>query len=81
MTVNLSTALVYDLEMLPNVFLCCMSPLYGDGYDIYEISEFRDDRAALMQRLNYIHQHQIATIGFNNEGYDYPLLHLLLSLS
>ena len=79
--INLSTALVYDNECLPNVFTVCMSPLYGDHYDIYEISEFRDDRAALMQRLNYIHQHQIATIGFNNEGYDYPLLHLLLSLS
>lgn len=56
-----------------------MSPLYGEGYDIYEISEFRDDRAQLMQRLNYLHQHQIAMIGFNNEGYDYPLLHLLFN--
>lgn len=77
--IDLSAAVVYDLECLPNVWTCCMSPLYGDGYDIYEISEFRDDRAALMQRLNYIQQQQIAMIGFNNESYDYPLLHLLFT--
>lgn len=77
--ITLDTAVVYDLECLPNVWTCCMSPLYGDGYDIYEISEFRDDRAALMQRLNYIQQQQIAMIGFNNESYDYPLLHLLFT--
>lgn len=77
--ITLDTAVVYDLEMLPNVFLCCMSPLYGDGYDIYEISEFRDDRAALMQRLNYIQQQQIVMVGYNSESYDYPLLHMLFT--
>lgn len=79
MTIDLSTALVYDEECLPNVWTICMSPLYGDGFDIYEISEFRDDRVYLMQRLNWINQQQIVMIGFNNEGYDYPLLHLLFS--
>lgn len=77
--IDLSAAIVYDLECLPNVWLCCMSPLYGEGYDIYEISEFRDDRAQLMRRLNYLHQHQIAMIGFNSEAYDYSLLHLLFN--
>lgn len=74
--IDLSTALVYDEECLPNIFTITMETLYGDTTDVYEISEYRDDRHALMQRLNYIQQHQIAMIGFNNEGYDYPLLHL-----
>lgn len=75
--ITLDTAWCYDLEVFPNVFTCCMMPLHGEGCDIYEISEFRDDRAALMQRLNYFQQHQIVMIGFNSESYDYPLLHLL----
>jgi hypothetical protein len=77
--IDLSHVVVYDLECLPNVWTCCMSPLYGDHYDVYEISEFRDDRTAMMQRLNWIQQNNIAMIGFNNEGYDYALLHLLFN--
>lgn len=77
--ITLDNALVYDEECLPNIFTVCMSPLFGDGYDVYEISEYRDDRQPLMQRLNWIADMQAPMIGFNNESYDYPLLHLLFT--
>lgn len=77
-TLTLDTAQVYDEECLPNVWTICMSPLFGgEHFDLYEISEFRDDRLLLMQRLDWMARNQVIMIGFNNEGYDYPLLHLL----
>ena len=55
-------------------------PLYGDGpASVWEISEFRDDRQYLRQWLNWLAENQIPLIGFNNCGYDYVLLHLLLT--
>jgi hypothetical protein len=53
-----------------------MEPLYGDQVDLYEISEYRDDRHALMQRLNWLQQNHVVMVGYNSESYDYPLLHL-----
>lgn len=76
--ITLDHAQVYDLECLPNVFTCCMMPLHGDGCDVWEISEFRDDRGPLLQRLLWMQQNNVPLIGFNNEGYDYPLLHMLM---
>jgi hypothetical protein len=76
MNVSIHNAVVYDLECLPNVWTCCMEPLYGDQVDLYEISEYRDDRHALMQRLNWLQQNHVVMVGYNSESYDYPLLHL-----
>lgn len=56
-----------------------MMPLFGDGCDLYEISNLRDDRALLFQRLDWMAQNNAPMIGFNNCGYDYVLLHLLLT--
>ena len=80
MTVTLDSAQVFDLECLPNVFTCCARPLFGDAKPtVWEISEFRDDRHYLRQWLNWVAENQIPLIGYNNESYDYPLLHLLFN--
>lgn len=75
--VSLDNAQVYDLECLPNVWTCCAEPLFGSGQSVWEISEYRDDRAALRQWLNWLAEHDVPLIGFNNENYDYSLLHLI----
>lgn len=79
MTPILDHAQVYDVECLSNIFTLTASPLFGEGMTTWEISEFRDDRPYLLQWLRWCQDHNIPMIGFNNEGYDYPLLHLLMS--
>lgn len=78
MTLTLDTAVVYDMECLPNVTTLTYEPLYHDDTPItFEISEYRDDRAYLFNWLNHLASHQTAMIGFFSMKYDYPLLHFL----
>lgn len=76
---DLSQAIVYDNECLSNIFTLCAEPLFGDAPPtVWEISEFRDDRQHLLQWLIWCQQNSIPMIGFNNEGYDYALLHMFM---
>jgi len=52
-------------------------PLYGDECYVWEISEFRDDRAQLMQWFNWVQQNNILMVGYNSISYDYALAHLI----
>lgn len=62
--------IVYDLESFPNVFTACFKPVGEPGGVLFEISDRRRDNAALW--------HYVAKadklIGFNNMGFDWPLL-------
>lgn len=77
MTFSLQHAIVYDCEVLPNCFTFAMEQLHGDTHAVWEISEYRDDRRELLQFFQYLAQNQIPMIGFNNVGYDYPVIHTL----
>ncbi len=77
--IAIDNAQVWDCECLPNVFTLCATPLNGESYSVWEISEFRDDRAQLMQWFNWLNQNQIPMIGFNSISYDYTLAHLLFT--
>jgi len=74
----LRSAVVYDEECFPNAWTLTLSPLGAYLPSTYEISDFRDDRAALFARLQHLRDYQIPMIGFNVLGYDYILLHHLL---
>lgn len=54
-----------------------MECLHNEQRAVWEISEFRDDRRELRQWLNWLSSNQAPMIGFNNESYDYPMLHYL----
>lgn len=51
--------------------------LYSGDAWYFEISEYRDDRAALLQFLNYLYVGQIFMIGYNNLHFDYNVVHHL----
>lgn len=74
---NLQTAVVYDIETFPNAFTLTMRTLYGDVLGVWEISQYRDDRLALMQFFNWLAQTQTVMIGFNNIHFDYPVIHFI----
>ena len=75
MTISLDNAIVYDIESFKNAFTLNAQSLWSDTEVTFEISDFRDDRQQLMQWFNYLADHQIPMIGFNNIGYDYPMIH------
>ena len=76
---NLSEAVVYDIETFPNVFTLTARGLFNDFSATWEISDFRDDRQYLMQWFNWLNQNQTPMIGFNNINFDYPIIHYIFN--
>lgn len=79
---NLDSAIVYDIETLPNVFTMNVMGLNDSTDMTFEISaptdgQGRDDRAALYAWFDYWSVNQIPMLGFNNLGFDYPVLHYI----
>lgn len=64
---------VYDIEVYPNVFTITI-----DEWS-YEISHRRNDIDQIIQLLQYIRYHKGRMVGFNNLGYDYPVLHYVIN--
>lgn len=77
MTINLDAAIVYDIETLVNCFTCHVQPLFGDWEATFEISEFRDDRALLLQWFEHWRANQTPCISYNGLSFDYPVLHFI----
>lgn len=77
MLLTLDNAVVYDEESFPNVFTIAAESLHGTERAVWEISDFRNDITALFQWLDYLASTNTPMIGFNNVGYDYPLLHFI----
>ena len=74
---DLTNAIVYDIEVLPNVFTFYAVGLNNDVEGYFEISEYRDDREAFHNYLRWFEQTQTPMIGYNSVGYDYPIVHML----
>lgn len=66
---------VYDIETYPNIFTACfINALTGEKRQ-YEISERRDDSEYLKEFLKWFKVTNVKAVGFNNLGFDYPVLH------
>ena len=71
--------IVYDLECYPNLFSCCAVSLDRDDFTTWEISNRRNDIDSLLAWLHQLATNQTDMIGFNNIGYDYILIHELMT--
>jgi hypothetical protein len=78
-TIDIQKAVVYDIETLPNVFSLSFVALHGDMEATFEISQYRDDRVALLAWFEYWKQNQTPMIGFNSLSFDYPVIHFIWS--
>src|SRR4051794_31595590 len=74
---NLDHAVVYDLETFPNCFSLNVLGLFSDLDVTFEISHYRDDRHCLFQWFAHWHEKQVPMVGYNNVGFDYPVLHYI----
>lgn len=70
---------IYDIECYPNIFSVVIYSLRKDEYLTYEISERRNDIIRLSNVITQLGKTKRRMIGFNNMGYDYPVLHHLLT--
>lgn len=69
----------FDLEVYPNIFTFCGKFSNSDQIYFYEISDRINQRNELLTFLGYLRNIQIEMVGFNNIGYDYFLIHELMT--
>lgn len=77
MILSLENALVGDIETLPNCFTLSIVGLYTDTEITFEISQYRNDRAALFAWFDYWQSQQTPQIFYNGLAFDYPVLHFM----
>lgn len=71
--------ITYDLETFSNCFLMVMRSTDRDQIWYYEISDRVNNHAALKRTMEQLARGNHRMIGFNNTGFDYPVLHYILS--
>jgi len=69
---------VYDIETYPNVFTLCVEHAHAPFSWMFEISDRRNDSAEIIAFLRYIKDCRGRMVGFNNLGFDYPVIHTLM---
>lgn len=73
-----TTDIVYDLETYPNIFTFGAIFANGKGERVYEISTRKNEVKELIEFLRKVKTGGYRLVGFNNLGFDYPVLHHLL---
>ena len=71
---------IYDLETYPNVFTMAVEHAEAPLRWYFEISDWRNDSRAIVEFLQYLKNSNARMVGFNNLGFDYPVLHTLIRM-
>ena len=71
--------IVYDIETFPNVFTLSARGADTNDGATWEISDRRNDVESLVTWLHTLATNKIEMVGFNNIGFDYPVIHQLLA--
>lgn len=79
MTTVLPKIYTFDIETFPNCFLFTGKFLGDSNIHVFEISSRKNMRSELVQWLNYLKAEDALMNGFNNLGFDYPIVHELIN--
>jgi hypothetical protein len=71
---------VYDIETYPNVFTIAFEHVDMPIRLCFEISSYRNDTPDLFKFIQYLRENFSRLVGFNNVGFDYPVVHLLMKM-
>lgn len=69
---------IYDIETYPNIFTFCAVYGNGKGVRVFEISDRKNEIEELLEFLRNVKAGGYRLVGFNNLGFDYPVLHDIL---
>lgn len=69
---------VYDIETYPNIFTATFKHVQSGTYMRFEISTRKNDLYALLDFLFALKAMKCRLIGFNNESFDYTVLHEIM---
>lgn len=72
---------IYDLETYGNVFTGVFVNEAQKKVWIFEISDRKDDTKRLRSFLKKLYKDKARMVGFNNIGFDYPILHWWLKVT
>ena len=76
----MSNDYVYDCETYPNVFTLAVEHADAPVKFMFEISGHRNDSKEIIAFLQYLKDTNARMVGFNNLGFDYPVLHTLIRM-
>ena len=76
----MSNDYVYDIETYPNVFTLAVEHAEAPIRWSFEISDWRNDSKEIIEFLRYLADTKARMVGFNNLGFDYPVLHTLMRM-
>jgi hypothetical protein len=76
----MSNDYIYDCETYPNVFTLAVEHAEAPLHWMFEISDLRNDSREIIAFLQYLTDTDSRMVGFNNLGFDYPVIHTLIKM-
>ena len=76
----MSNDYVFDIETYPNVFTLAVEHAEAPLRWMFEISDWRNDSRKIVAFLQWLKGTDARMVGFNNIGFDYPVLHTLIRM-
>ena len=76
----MSNDYVFDIETYPNVFTLAVEHSEASICWSFEISDWRNDSREIVAFLQHLKDTDARMVGFNNLGFDYPVLHTLIRM-
>jgi hypothetical protein len=71
---------IYDIETYPNVFTTAFEHAQSPLRLAFEISDQRNDSREIIEFLYLLKNTDARMVGYNNLGFDYPVLHTLIRM-
>ena len=71
---------IFDIETYPNVFTLAIEHAEAPLTWMFEISDWRNDSKEIIAFLQHLKETNARLVGFNNLGFDYPVLHTLIRM-
>ena len=69
---------IFDIETFPNVFTLATSSSDGKVIRVWEVSDRMNQTQEILSYLRHLAKNKWRMIGFNNLGFDYPVLHAIM---
>jgi len=69
---------IFDIETYPNVFTLATSSSDGKVVRVWEVSDRMNQTQEILSYLRHLAKNKWRQVGFNNLGFDYPVLHAIM---